>query len=387
MDKLYRYVKSRRWASSIGAAALSAFETLWAHFIGLVRRGHRPPQKPDGSTELKTWSSSEAVVGIEIPFEEHMAENSPPNSIYESDPEMFRQGWTQRIEAGFVASIARGYVWRDGAVLLPDGTLLEESILVPHRHPLVRGARLPRAIPFEGSLGVISSTYGRGFYHWVFDSLARLALLEAAGTSPDALVVNYKHLPFHDEWLQALGVDMGTVYSGVELPFVRPDQVILSQIPGRDGVIPEYAVDYLRRKLRGPRDRSMSGPKRVFVSRRQAARRRVANEPEIERVLSHYGFVSIALESIPLAERSALLSDAEVFLCPDGAGLTNMLFCNEQVKVIELFTHRATEPFGWSLSNRLGLDYHYVLGDPDQPGYVRPNDLEETIELALSQDG
>jgi len=385
MDRLYRYVKSRRWASSFGASSLSVFETLWSHFIGFVKRGQPPPRAPDGATALSVWATSESVVAFKVPFEEHVSENSSPNSIYAADPAMFQQGWTQRIEAGFVASIAGGYVWRDGAVLLPDGTLLEESLLVPPRHPLVRGARLPRATRWEGSLGVLSSTYGRGFYHWVFDSLARLAIMEAADVRPNAFIVNYTHLPFQVEWLQALGLDLNSVHSSIELPFVRPDQVIVTQIPGRDGVIPEYAVEYLRRKLRGGGDRSKKGPRRVFVSRRQAARRRVANEAEIEKVLSNYGFVSIALETIPLKERSELLSDAEIFLCPDGAGLTNMLFCDERVKVIEMFTHRANEPFGWSLSNRLGLPYHYVLGDPDRPGHVRPDDIEQTIELALSK--
>lgn len=383
MQRLYRYVKSHRWASNLGARVLSAAETVWAHIKGMAR-GIDRPTAPNWTTVLEDWASNDAVVTFEVPFKEHVQVNTPPRSIYEADPDMFAESLTQVVEPGFMATIADGFVWRDGAVILSDGSLLEESLLLPELHPLVQGIRLPKAARFDGSLGVLSTTYGRGFYHWVFDSLARLAIMDALDARPDAYVVNFRHLPFHSEWLQALGVDKDKVYSSLQLPFVRPKQALVTQIPGRYSAIPAYVAEFLHRKLADHGDRATSGPKRIYVSRKQAARRRLANESEVEELLGSLGFETVVLEDVPLIERSSLLRSAELFLCPDGAGLTNMLFCNENTKVIELFTHRRAELFGWNLSNRLGLEYYYLMGDAERIGRLPPQELADTIELALS---
>lgn len=382
VERIYRYVKSHRWASSLGSSLLALLETAWGHVVGLARGGTPPPARSTGATPLPEWAADDSVLEFAVPFEETTEVNSPPSSIYPADPPMFSESGSQVSETGFVAEIADGLVWRDGAVLLPNGTLVEESILVPERHPLVQGSRLPRAQSFDGRLGVLSTTYGRGFYHWVFDSMARLALMETVDP-PDAYVVNFKNLAFQSEWLQALGIDLAKVYSGVQLPFVRADRVVLTQIPGRYSKIPGYVADFLSRHLRTTGSPG-TGPKRVFVTRKQAARRRLVNEDEIDSILDQHGFESVALETVPLAERPALLSSAEIFLCPDGAGMTNMLFCNDATKVVELFTHRRAEPFGWNLSNRLGLPYYYIMGDEGQPGRIRPDELIATLELVLS---
>ncbi|MFZ0013557.1 MAG: glycosyltransferase family 61 protein [Acidimicrobiia bacterium] len=380
MERLYRYVKSHSWASGLGAAVLAIGEALWAHLAGILRGRRRLIERPADVLGWDDWPTHLGVA-VRIPFPEHVAHSAAPRSVYAVDPVMFREGMEQRIDPGFVASIDGGYVWRDGVVMLSSGEVIEESILVPSRNPLSPDVRLPRPIPFPGSLCVLSTSYGRGFYHWVFDSMARLAIVEAAGIEPDGFVVNYKHLPFQREWLQAMGLGPDRVHSSLELPFALADQVILTQIPGRDGLIPRYAVDFLRRKLRELSPDRDRGPARIYISRGNAASRRLANEDEVARVLSSWGFETVALETIPLAHRSRLLGDAEIFLCPDGAGLTSMLFCGPDTKVIEMLTHRQHEPFGFHLSNRLGLEYFYVLGDS---GHIDIEVLEATLEMAVA---
>jgi capsular polysaccharide biosynthesis protein len=93
-------------------------------------------------------------------------------------------------------------------------------------------------------------------------------------------------------------------------------------------------------------------PKRVYISRRLAARgRRVANEEELTALLERYGFGCYAMESLSLREQLALMMQAEVLIGPHGAGILHCLFMPEHSTVIELYAEGFEEK-----TNRAALE-------------------------------
>ena len=85
----------------------------------------------------------------------------------------------------------------------------------------------------------------------------------------------------------------------------------------------------------GPAD--VSRPRRIYVSRRQAAHRKILNEDQLMQSLRSLGFVAVALESLSLAEQYKLFATAEVVVAPHGAGLTNLIYAPAGCLLVELF--------------------------------------------------
>jgi capsular polysaccharide biosynthesis protein len=78
-------------------------------------------------------------------------------------------------------------------------------------------------------------------------------------------------------------------------------------------------------------------PKRIYLSRQGASRRRVANHDAVEALLAGHGFTTILMETLGLDEQAALFAGAEAVVAPHGAGLANILFNDGRAGVLELY--------------------------------------------------
>jgi capsular polysaccharide biosynthesis protein len=89
-------------------------------------------------------------------------------------------------------------------------------------------------------------------------------------------------------------------------------------------------------------------PRRIYVSRQGAARRRIVNAEEAERLLAARGFEPVQLERLDIFEQAALFAGAEAVVAVHGAGLANLLFNDGRARLLELYP--AGEP-----------QYHFAL--------------------------
>ena len=58
-----------------------------------------------------------------------------------------------------------------------------------------------------------------------------------------------------------------------------------------------------------------------------------------------------------------LFYNAEVIVAPHGAGLSHLVFADLKVRVLELFAPIYVQQHYWHISNVMGFDYHYLLGE------------------------
>ena len=75
---------------------------------------------------------------------------------------------------------------------------------------------------------------------------------------------------------------------------------------------------------------------RLFVSRKDAVRRRLINEDEIVEALAPLGVVTVVPSELTFSEQVNLFSRAELVVGAHGAGLTNVAFCPAGCGVIEI---------------------------------------------------
>lgn len=223
----------------------------------------------------------------------------------------------------------------------------------------------------KGKVTLLSTLSGHIYYHWMIDLLPRLGILQQQGvsfTDIDWFVVNRVNSAFQRETLTQLGVPLEKVLESDFSPHIQADELIVPSFPGHLDWIPPETIDFLRSHFCPLRDRdktqthqSNQGHKRIYISRKQARYRHVLNEPDVIEILKPFGFQTICLEELTVAEQAKYFSEAEVIVSPHGSGLTNLVFCQPHTVIVEFFAPRYLRTDYWMISQYLRLKHYYIL--------------------------
>ena len=287
--------------------------------------------------------------------------------------EAFYGGSSLSDPSGWVAEIPGGRVFGYGAVITPDDCLLGDVSreLLPNndqsKHSILSRRRLPTVKQIHGKAAVLATAGAFGYWHWFYDVLPRLLLVEQINeslASIDTFIVNQFTKPFQNETIERLGIPPEKVLECHSESHIRADLLI---VPSLFVEIPsKWACCMLRDRFLSQSTRE-SGRQRLYISRSDAGCRRVLNEEALLEKLTPLGFKKVTLSGRSVMEQCQLFSSAEFIVAPHGAGLTNLLFCREGTRVLELFSPTYINPCYWVLANNLGLEYYCSFGDGPLP--------------------
>ena len=302
----------------------------------------------------------------------------PPKTLGAEINPAFEQSSVQTDDM-FVAAIPNGRVWHsDGAIITPDDILIEDvsaeydvQRYIRGRHSAFSQVRLPRIHAEEGVVAVLTTLSADYYSHWLLDVLPRFELLRLAGYTADTIDKYYLPEPtssYQKEALARLGIPQSKILDSKKFPHVEAKMLIVSSLPQGVFQPTKWLFDFLRTnlstKLSDDNHNQPSGnPRRIYVSREQAAYRRILNENEVINFLRGLGFHVVIAESLSLAEKSAVYAAADVVVSPAGSGFANMMFCKPRTKLIEIFNPIFLQGPSWLLCNELDLDYYYLLGE------------------------
>jgi len=258
-----------------------------------------------------------------------------------------------------------------GSVVTADDKLLADlspEVWGVENHPIFSQLRPPKSQRLTARTAIaVTPEAPANYYHWIIDLLPRLALIKSATGSFDSfarILVNGSRASYEQASMNALGVP------GEKIRYVDANdrfQIENATIPSMDHfskTIAPWKIKFLR-ALRGPNPaRSRISSKRIYISRRGAAVRRVLNEKDFERILRDAGFVLIEIESLSWPEQVALFSNAEVVLAPHGAALVNAAFCEPETLIAEIGTRAGYKEFYLRLAASTGLRYRFVEAAP-----------------------
>jgi len=302
--------------------------------------------------------------------------------------------------SAFVAEIPGGRIWgSNGSIISPDDGLIadistefttEHSKFIPdrHKHSIFRQFKLPPVSHVKGTVAALSVSYGDVYYHWMLDLLPRIELLRRNNidlNQIDKFVVNATTTKFQKETLALLGIpETKLICSQNDLPLhIQADRLIVPSLPrDRGGSMPKWACDFLKNEFLRSSDNQLPGLERIYISRGDAQHRRVINEAKLISFLTEFGFKTVTLNAMSVVEQALLFSQAKVIVSPHGAGLTNIVFCNPNTKVIEFFSPNYLHPGYWRLSNQVGLEYYCLLGEK-QPLATHSRPKTDNISLNL----
>ncbi len=209
------------------------------------------------------------------------------------------------------------------------------------------------AIPFR--------SVSNEFYHTLFSNLPRLFALH--------------HEPYNEiSKIKLLVQDKLSSMEEIFLSKLLPSNVEIELIKGKGiyklkrciflpflnqqyaGYLPSEYLEFFHSKLLPSRQRK--NDKKIFISRELTTRRRILNEDKLFGRLKSLGFKKYNLEALSIEEQISLFYDAEVVFALHGAGLANLIYC-ENASVIEVFPHNRVKPTFYFLSKSRNCDYTY----------------------------
>lgn len=236
-------------------------------------------------------------------------------------------------------------------------------------------------------------------YGWFHETLPKLRwyeeYCEATGESP-VMLVNAPLQPFQRQTLAWMGYDPDewiehTGRSRVDRLAVAPHPIRLEGNPS-SGFATElrWAGERIVSNL-PPVERSFSD--RVYVSRADAQRRRVHNEQAVFERLARRGFEWYEPGRLSLAEQVALFAGADVIVGLHGLAYYNLMFCDGETALLELFARDGVDESYFVAANELGMDYECLVCEPvnddvyDRPinrdVHVDPDRLVEIVDTLL----
>ncbi len=223
------------------------------------------------------------------------------------------------------------------------------------------------------------------FAHWLTAHLPKLLLLRERGVSPEFIYLADERPGFVDASLRCFGFDperFAKAEIGRALHF---EEVMLFNT---DRFRPEL-LRSLRKHCPAPPSGQMR--RRLFISRRDAPRRRLVNEAELAPLLERHGIETVVMETLDFADQVRLMQEAELVVAPHGAGLANILFCQTGTRVIEIADLSFPNPNFYACAAALHLPYAIVRAEGcgeahplERDMRVAPERLADALEKAAA---
>jgi tetratricopeptide (TPR) repeat protein len=290
----------------------------------------------------------------------------------------------------FVAVLPNGRAWADvvtTAVITSDNKLVAD-ISMGCAELVITSDKLPPAEHVDGNVAFLSARWGgAAYFHWMFDVITRFDLLQRSGLieTIDKFVVNASDSSYQAETLETLGIPQDKLLESRCNLHITADKLIVPSISyNGSGAVSKWKCEYIKQTfLNKQQPLNTDYSERIYISRQQASYRRIVNEDEVIKYLEKFGFRSVKLETMSVAEQASCLAAAKVVVAPHGGGLTNLVFCSPGTKVIEIFSPLYVPYCYWMISNLCGLEHYYLIGDLVDDG-TPTKPLHKDMQLDLN---
>jgi capsular polysaccharide biosynthesis protein len=268
-----------------------------------------------------------------------------------------------------------------GAVLAPDGKLVMETLWDTPHYQREFGRPRPRTVAraVEGTHASLMSLWCNNYFHWMFNALPRIAVLQASGVHYDGLIVPEPLKRFQRESLAVLGVPESrlTPFTGEHL---APERLVWVAPLAPINEPSSFLLDWVRESLGPPPGIE---PERMFYVSRSGGTRDAANESEVFAALEPLGFEYLLPESLSFEEQVRTFASGGVFVGPHGSNFVNAIF-SSRASVLEFFQPAHVN---WGLYTVLcaaGQDHWNIMCEPvRRRGPRKFDDMHVPVEVVL----
>lgn len=225
---------------------------------------------------------------------------------------------------------------------------------------------LPEPGYLDGTTLLLGTHGAHNYYHWNVDVLPKLGIVELAGYSLDdidRIVLRDFNQKFHHDAFARLGIAEKKLYLTENAPYFQCERLLHVDLRNFVGmqmnrVVPEYLRSVFLDSPQSARDR------KLFIARANNHARPITNQDEALDLVGRYGFETVYMEGLSLAEQAQMFNSASVIVGTHGAGLTNLVYCEPGTTVVEIYGEHVYS-FFYGLSNLCQLRYIPILSSAD----------------------
>lgn len=330
--------------------------------------GERGVPRAAGRTSTETAAAEPGAVVLHPgrPAEE-VARRTTQGSP--ADHWVFAEVQPARLPATFTLEVRDGRLAGDFAATITPAHRLDAETSTYfgvsdwRAHPVYLRPTLGR---IEHVPGTVLSLTTRGttsnYYHFLYDAIARLGVLEESlpDATWDAVVVPHQ-TRYQKALLELVGLQ-GTFLEPRRGLTYRADRLLVPSNPNWHLEAPPATVAWLRAKL--PPTAVPDLPRRLYLTRGDLPHtRRYVEEAALLPELEKRGFHRLDAGSLSVQEQINAFANTEAIVAPHGAALTNMTFSPPGVKVLEMFPATYVHLGLWSIAQAIGADYRYLVAD------------------------
>ncbi|MFD1883329.1 glycosyltransferase family 61 protein [Paracoccus pacificus] len=228
----------------------------------------------------------------------------------------------------------------------------------------------PAMVPKDADY-CVQSHYVQNFFHFLTETMPYIGAVSAHGGKGRVFITDVAPFPgFVRDFIDTIFPDLTeriVLHSGVtthenvlvpadltnlayvhggvpqpELPSrLQLRSLDLNSVGGQTAIFNNSQCIWLRRLRRAGLEKIPDrlrgrGSRRLLISRKRAASRKLIEEDLLLKALAPLGFEEFVAEGMSAIEQIAAFNSAEIIIGPHGAGQANMIFCNPDCHVIEL---------------------------------------------------
>jgi len=194
-------------------------------------------------------------------------------------------------------------------------------------------------------------------------------------------IANYKDY-------KLIGVDRSWRFSVGEIIYINcPNFIPLNNVDDKDSRVDDIQFNISAlcdlRNYFLPYSSNREFHKRIYISRKNASRRRRFNEDAVMQLLSEFGFETVCPEKLSIPDQISLFNQADWIIGGSGAAFTNLLFCNSGTKVILLTKGRGVNSIFSTIACAINVDLVYIT-EEDTNKDIFFNGIHDVFELDIS---
>ncbi|MEO8626386.1 MAG: glycosyltransferase family 61 protein [Candidatus Limnocylindrales bacterium] len=263
--------------------------------------------------------------------------------------------------------------------IFDDEIVPEESVLFPDTVDFLKSVRARHPASSSSYSGefevdrisapvcILGNLFSRNFGHWT-EELLKVVILESSGLHCQYVMSTLP--PFARESLILLGIEEARIRQ-VDVPTLF-DRVLFTTAIHHDSVHLHPDALYLLRTLVESRvtGQSAFGP-RVWLERGAMLNNGgvTLNRDEVGAVIAKFGFESVDMAALPVADQLRAMRGATLIAGPHGASFVHAQFMPPRSAVVECFSPKYVNPSILQICRVLQHRYHQVVSPVN---YVAP---------------
>jgi hypothetical protein len=275
-----------------------------------------------------------------------------------------------------------------GFIELPDGQICYEgNWWLPYLrdHPAYKRRFALKRRRLSGNIYSLLCLWAPEFYHWFHDVLPRLETALPHLPADTKFLINSSPKAWQLDSLVAFGIGTDRLEIQPGGMHTRVERLWFATPVGHTSLGSGEVIQKVAKRLRHHFVANSSKEKlnRVYVSRRNAAARRIVNESEVTPFLREANFETVLCEDLSLAEQVRLFAKTTAIIGGHGGGLINLIYCGPDSCVGEVYIGRVF-PHYLLTSRQLGMHFSRFEADPAPAGasddmHVKPTAFKKWI--------